>query len=321
VLPGRGMHFLAAVGASRLRCSTKDSPRSRPVTRTNLFRGALAAVTLALAVASDVALAEASHHQGAGAGQVANAAAAGQLRSFAGAPQADPRREWQLTLFPSYLRATRAFDDDGMAASMPVGTRVENYTLNAYAERRLGDQWAVSALTGWQELRLREAGTSRSVSSLADSFLSVRHSDATSWGALSAIATVKVPGTYVESALTSAKQVDAQLEVLASVQLLRWLGVVAGAGYRARFGDVQDEVTATALVPVRIGERFTVTPSVIAATPVGLGAVAKNSVLAGTSAAWRALGPLDVTAAYYRTVYGRNVVQADVVTLGAGARF
>ena len=293
------------------------------LTARGICRVLLVAV-LALAGMSDRAFAEASHHQGAAAGQVANAAAAGQLQSLAGAsdpPDVKSLADWQVTVFPSYLRATSAFDDTGMASSMSPGTRVENYTLNAYAERRLGDRWAVSALTGWQELRLQEAGANRSISSLADSFLAVRHSDAMSWGVLSAIGTVKVPGTYAESSLTSAKQVDAQIEVLAAVQPLPWIGVVAGGGYRARFGSVQDEVTATVLVPVRFGGRLTATPSVLAAIPVGLGTVAKNSVLAGASVGWRAFDRMDLTAAYYRTVYGRNVVQADVVTLGISAGF
>jgi hypothetical protein len=268
----------------------------------------------ALAAIAPDARAEASHHQGAAVGQVAGTVSAAQLQSLA----SPGGHDWSLQLFPSFLRATHAFDDRGTSLAMPAGTRVENYTLNAYAERRFGEGWAVSALTGWQELRLREGGADRRVSSLADSFLGLRRSDARSWGTLSAIGSVKVPGTYPESALTSTKQVDGQLELLASVQPARWLSLVAGGGYRLRLGGVQDELTATALVPVEVSERFTITPTVLAAIPVGLGDVAKNTVTAGGSIGWTVSRRLDLTAAYYRTLYGRNVVQADVLTVGAG---
>ena len=226
------------------------------------------------------ALAEASHHQGTSAGQIAGALNTSALQSLATSTASE---EWRFTVFPSYLRATSAFDDSGMSVAMPTGTRVENYTLNAYGERRFGDRWAASALVGWQELRMREAGVTRNVSSVADSYLAVRHSDPLSWGALSAIGTVKVPGTYPESTLTSTKQVDAQLEVFASAPLLRWASVVAGGGYRARFGRVKDEVTATLLTPLALGHSLALTPTVLAAVPVGLGTVAKNAVTAAAS--------------------------------------
>ena len=253
---------------------------------------ALAATALAIGIVSDPALAEASHHQGASAGQVGAATNSAQLESLTTSSQG----EWRFTVFPSYLRATSAFDDGGMALSMPAGTRVENYTLNAFAERRLGERWAVSALTGWQELRLSEGGVDRTVSSLTDSFLAVRHSDRASWGTLSAVATVKLPGTYPESSLTAAKQVDTQVELLASIRPLEWLSIVAGGGYRLRFGGVDDELIATVLLPIGLGERLTVTPTLLAATPVGFGEVAKNAVSAGASLGWCVYHGIDVLA-------------------------
>lgn len=272
---------------------------------------------LAVVAAAQTARAEASHHQGA-AGQVANAVSTAQLQSLTSSSAPE---EWRLTLFPSYLRATSAFDDGGTSASLPAGSRVENYTLNAYAERRLGERWAVSALTGWQELRLSESGVARSVSSLGDSFLALRRSDAMGWGALSATATIKIPGTYPESALTSVKQVDAQLEVLASTRPLAWLSLAAGSGYRLRLGGVQDEVTATVLATLDLGAQLTLAPTLLAAVPVGLGTIAKNAVTAGAALGWRATPAVSVMTGYYRTVYGRNVVQADVATVGATAAF
>jgi hypothetical protein len=281
---------------------------------------ALSRTQLALLVLlfADVARAEASHHQaGAAAGQVAGQVAgmtsAAQAQSFASGVAED----WQFRLFPTYLRASHAFDDGGTAVAMPAGTRVENYTLNAYAERRLGERWAFSGLTGWQLLDLRESGASRRVASLADSFLALRRTDPRSWGALSAVGTVKIPGTYPETTLTSTKQVDGQLEVLASLQPLRWLGIVGGGGYRLRLGDVKDEITATVLVPVALGRSVTLTPTVLGAFAVGFGSVAKTALTPGASLGGR-IGNVDLSAGYYRTIYGRNVTQSDVLMLGAG---
>ena len=132
---------------------------------------------------------------------------------------------------------------------------------------------------------------------------------------------MKLPGTYPESSLTAAKQVDTQVELLASIRPLGWLSIVAGGGYRLRFGGVDDELIATVLLPIGLGERLTVTPTLLAATPVGFGEVAKNAVSTGASLGWRVYHGIDVLGAYYRTVYGRNVVQADVVTLGVTAAF
>lgn len=277
----------------------------------------LLATAVALVAAARVARAEASHHQVA-AGQVANAISTAQAQTLtpAGAPG-----DWRITVYPSYLRATRSFDGDGMQAALPAGTSVENYTLNVYGERRLGERWALSALTGWQELRLREAGAARSVSSLGDSFLSVRHSDALGWGAIAAVATVKIPGTYPESTLTSAKQADAQLELFASTKPLPWLSLTAGGGYRARFGGIEDEITGTVLAACDLGARLTVSPTVVAAAPIGLGTTAKNAVTAGAALGWRASPALAITGGYYRTVYGRNIVLADVVTVGGSVAF
>lgn len=285
-------------------------PIASPARIVSLLAVGLLAVPLA-------ALAEASHHQGA-AGQVANAVT---IAHFASLEAADTELPWLVTALPSYLHATSAFDDEGMSVELPAGSGVENYTLNVYAERRLGARWTVAALTGWQELRLRDGGVTRKVSSVADSFLSVRRSDRFEWGALSTIATLKLPGTYPESALTNAKQVDAQIEVLASASPFRWVSLTAGGGYRLRLGEVQDEVTGTALATFALGERLTVTPTIIGGLSVGVGTVAKNAVTAGAAAAWRWTPGMAVTAGYNRTVYGRNVVLADVVTAGLSAGF
>lgn len=275
-------------------------------------------VALLLLATAQEARAEASHHQaGAAAGQVAGQVAGVTSAAQAQALAARGDDDWQFRVFPTYLHASEAFDDSGTRLALPSGARVENYTLNAYAERRLGDRWAVSALAGWQRLDLREGGASRRVSSLSDSFFALRRTDAASWGAVSTIATVKVPGTYPESTLTSTKQVDGQVELLASMKPARWLGVVAGGGYKLRLGNVKDEVTATVLVPIELW-RLTFTPMVLGAFAVGFGDIAKTTVTPGASVSARFGSSMDLSAGYYRTAYGRNVASADVFMLGAG---
>jgi hypothetical protein len=182
-----------------------------------------------------------------------------------------------------------------------------NYALNLLAERRLGQRWHLSALSGWQLLDLRDAAGTSHVSSLTDSFLSARYAVPVSWGALSAITSVKVPGTYPESSLTSTKQLDAEVGGLATIAAWSRATFVIGAGYKVRFGGVQDEVTATVLVPVRVVDRLSITPLLVGAVPIGIGEVARNSVTAGGSLAFRLTSAVELSAAYYRTVLGRNV--------------
>lgn len=53
---------------------------------------------------------------------------------------------------------------------------------------------------------------------MSSQFLARRRSGAQSCGALSAVKTVKIPRTNPETPLTSTKQVDTQVELLASVK-------------------------------------------------------------------------------------------------------
>lgn len=275
-------------------------------------------VALVILLVGSRARGEASHHAGAAAGQVTGAAAAIQSQALTAAESSGP---WQVRFFGSYLSASHVFDDRGSTTSMGPGAGVSNYTINLYAERQLGEYWAISALTGLQVLSLRQPTGSSEMSSLSDSILSTRFTTPLSWGALGLIGSVKLPGTYAETALTNTKQVDAQVEFLALARPWSRVGIVGTLGYRVRFGGIQDEIIATVSLPVQVTSALMFTPLAIGAVPVGLGEVARNSVLPGASLTWVVSANMDVSASYYRTVYGRNVAVTDIVVLQGGAMF
>lgn len=277
----------------------------------------LAALPLLLLSIPLAARAEASHHQGPSAGQVVAGTVTAGVESLTEAELPS----WEVWLFPSLLTATRSYGDTASLVPLTGADRISSHALNAYVERRVGSSWGASVLAAFQHLAFDRSAGSDTVTSLSDVFLSVRHTDRWSWGSLSAVATVKVPGTYPESALTSAKQTDVEGKVLAAVPLASSVSAVVGAGYKLRLGGIKDEVTATAVLPVRLGERFVVTPSVTGGFPIGLGEVAKNTVTPGIGVEWRATQGMGFTAAYYRTVYGRNVVDASIFMIGIANAF
>lgn len=273
--------------------------------------------TLFSVVAPAVTRAEASHHQ-ASAGQVIS------TTIVTGAENLTARSlpPWELRLFPSVLTATGGFDDAGNRIPLVGADRVTNHTLNAYVERRFGERWALSALASAQHLALSGTTGTDGLTSLGDAFLSIRHTDPVAWGSFSVAATVKVPGTYPESAVANSKQLDGEAKVLFALrEFVPRVSAVLGSGYRLRLGGVKDEITGYVFVPIRIVETVTLTPGVSAAAPIGLGDVAKNVVTPGVALAWQAHAQMDVTAGYYRTVIGRNVVEADIFSLGAGYTF
>jgi hypothetical protein len=276
----------------------------------------LTAALVALAAPPSSVLAEASHHAGA-AGQLVSPALVGDARVLT---DSEPP-QWDLRLFPSMLRSTGSFDDHGMRSALVGADRITLAALNVFAERRFGAAWAVSAATSFQRIEAVGPAETTSFTDLGDSLLSARHGTALSFGNLSIAASVKIPGSYPDSALTSAKQVDAEGKAILARRVGTRVTVAGGVGYRLRLGDVEDEVTAYAAVPVQLASAWTVTAIVAAGIPVGAGAVAKNSVLPGLSLEWTPAPKLAVSAGYQRTAYGRNVADADVFSFGVGRTF
>lgn len=276
----------------------------------------LAAGFFILAALPTTAFAEASHHAPA-AGQLVAPAIVGDARVLADAQPPD----WEVRVFPSVLLSTRSFDDHGMRAPLVGADRVSLAALNAFAERRFGAAWAISAATSLQRVETTGPGGSRAFTDVGDSFLSARHGTPLPFGNLSFAASVKIPGTYPDTALTSSKQIDAEARAILARGVTSRVTLAGGLGYRLRLGDVQDEITAYAAVPVRLANAWTVTGTVAGGLPVGAGVVAKNAVLPGASLEWTPTPGLAVSASYQRTVYGRNVADADVFALGIGRSF
>lgn len=277
------------------------------------MRPMIAAVLVVNALASG-AFAEASHHQvGSGVAPIQGLGIDDSGRQ----PTA-----WHFRLFPSLLSATDKFDDSGSRTSLLDLGAVRNYSLNLLAERRFGERWSVSALTAWQLLVMDSAGATTRVNSLADAWLNVRYSIPTSLGPLSAIAGVKVPGTYPESEATSTKQFDAEAKAaMTFIGILPRVSAVLAAGYKLRLGMVKDEVSGALLLPIDVVTGVTLTPTIAGGYAIGLGDLAKDAISAGASATWNIARELQFIGSWSRTVWGRNVVVADLFSLGIGTSF
>ena len=271
------------------------------------------AVPAAIALATSAAFAEASHHQ-VGSGVV-------PIPGLGIDPAAQQPTAWHFRLFPSVLSASDKFDDGGSRTSLLDLSSLRNYSLNLFAERRFGERWSVSALTAWQVLVMDGAGVTR-VNSLADSWANVRYSMPTALGPLSAIASVKVPGTYPESEATSTKQIDVEAKAaMTFIGILPRVSAVLAAGYRLRLGMVKDEVSGALLLPVDVVTGVTLTPTIAGGYAIGLGDLAKDAISAGASATWNIARELQFIGSWSRTIWGRNVVVADLFSLGIGTSF
>ena len=127
----------------------------------------LVSTLFASAFAASSALAESSHHQaGSGAGPISTIGI--------DLPSEHPA-EWHFRVFPSILSASEKFDDAGSRTALLGLNSIKNYSLNIFAERRLGDRWAFSVLTAWQILLMNNNGTRTEFNSLADSLLNLRY--------------------------------------------------------------------------------------------------------------------------------------------------
>jgi hypothetical protein len=273
-------------------------------------------IAVALSTAPVSVRAEASHHVPS-AGQIVSPSIVSDVRSLT---DPDPAR-WNLEVFQSVLVSTGAFDDHGMRADLVGADRITLMALSAHAERRFGPRWAVSATTSFQRLSVELPQSSDTLHDLGDTLLSARHSDVLPFGSLSIAATVRVPGTYPDSAVTSSKQVDAEGKLILAVPAGRHVTLAGGAGYKLRLGSVEDEVTAYVVVPVQLSDAWTITGNVVAGIPIGFGVVAKNVVMPGVTLEWLAPGHLAVSASYQRSVWGRNVADVDAFALGVGRAF
>ncbi|MEK6606861.1 MAG: hypothetical protein AABZ30_04295 [Myxococcota bacterium] len=271
-------------------------------------------VALALLVISADAHAEASHHQGASPGPMS-------LAGLDRLASTQMQQNWDTRAFFSYLDATRKFGHDGTRAPLVGDGSVRNLGVNGFVERRFGDRWAASVLTGGQMLRVRASGTTDTVWSLADSVLTGRVALPVGAAHVAIPVSLKIPGTYPESEATGAKQIDQETRIVIAVPaVLPRVSLVAGVGYKLRLGGIADEITPALIVPVLLIDRLTATLLATGGIAVGPG-TRKDSLAPGAMLTWRMTGSLDLSAAYYRTIYGHNVVDAHIATLGVGAAF
>lgn len=254
----------------------------------------------------------------AGPGQVTVAALGTGLRGLTevGLP------DWELTFNPALLRATRGFDDGGRRTALSGERGLSSTMLGLYLERRLGPRWAISALSSFQHARLGVGPVAETTVGLGDTYLSVRWSERLQWGSVSWLATVRLPGSYSDGSVTGSRQTDVEASaVLATGELLPRVGAVAGAGYKLRGGSVKDEVTLSALVPVRFTESLAVLLAAAGAVPAGSGDIARNAVVARAGLRWRARPDSELLLSFNRTVLGRNVVETNAFSFGISAVF
>lgn len=259
-------------------------------------------------------LAEPAHHQGSNPGQLT---LAGTDRLATAHRPAD----WDLRLYTSFLYATEKFDNEATRVDLTGAGRIRNLGLNGYVERRFGRGFAASALVGVQRLDFAgDAGDEQTIWSLADTQISGRYARALGTWSLALLVSVKLPGTYPESEATGAKQLDQESKLLLVIPSLGTdaVSLLVGAGYKLRFSGIQDELTPTVYLPIRL-RAVKLAPLLTGGIAIGGGALAKDALAAGATFAWALRPKFELTAGYYQTIYGHNVVLARVASLGIAA--
>ena len=257
------------------------------------------------------AAAEPSHHQGATPGQISLAGVDSLAKN-------GTQSRWDLRVYTSFLTASEKFDDAADLVPLANGGSLQNYGLNAYAEYRVTGRIAASVLTGAQALVINGGAAADTVWSISDSYLAVRYMLPLGWGSLSGVVSVRIPGTYPESEATGAKQVDQENKLLLAVHQtgVRGLAVLVGLGYKFRLMNIKDELTPTLAVPFRFADDWTVTAALTGGVAVGAGETKKDALTPGGTLSYHASPKVEVSAAYFRTIYGHNVVDAHIVTAG-----
>lgn len=257
------------------------------------------------------ASAEASHHQGTNPGQL-SVAGVDRLAGAERPPLLDVR------VFTSFLHASEKLDDDATRVPFSAGGSIRNLGLNVYVGAQVSDAFSASVFTGVQRLEIDSATGGDTIVSLADTQLTLRYRVplATQVDVIGA-ATTKIPGTYPESEATGTKQVDQEAKVLVAIKRLGsdHVALVAGLGYKLRLSTIQDEITPTLLIPIRLG-RLTATPSLTGGIAIGAGARANDALTTGLTLSVRLFPRVGVDGGYYQTLYGHNVVAAHAATLG-----
>ncbi|MBI2394876.1 MAG: hypothetical protein HYV09_35230 [Deltaproteobacteria bacterium] len=267
---------------------------------------------LAGSVAARHARCDVSHHQGSSPAQMSPT---GVERLVDEKPST-----FYLRPFLSFLTAAGKLDQAGNRVALGSGTRISNYAVNLFGELRLGERWAVSALVAGQHLAIEGPSGTQRVTSLSDSFATGRYAVPLGWGTFAVFAGVKVPGTYPESEATGAKQFDVEGRTVLAVDRLGWsrLSAVVGVGYRLRTSGIADELLPMLLLPVRVLDALTIAPTVTGGIAIGAGSLKKDSLIGGVVVTLNATKRLELVGAYYRTIFGHNVVDAHVGTLGVG---
>jgi hypothetical protein len=273
------------------------------------------AMSLNLALTGN-ALADGSHHPAVGPG--APAALAGVVADGPG----DAVAPWRVAFIPTSLWAWRTYDDAGKAGRLPSVGRVENDLLDIYLGRRLSGSWDASVLARLQHLRAGVGPGSQTTSGLGDTVVTLRRFERVGSGFLTLHGSARIPGTYGAETMATSKQLDLEAGASISLQeILPRLGASAGLAYRLRAGGVQDELALAATLPVRMTASLDALASLSVGFPVGLGSTARNAAVAGGAIRWRSRPGVDVLASYGKTVYGRNVVAAEVASAGLAMTF
>lgn len=278
--------------------------------RSSLTTAAFALLALALGAPRD-ARAEASHHQGSNPGQLSPT---GLDRLVS-----EELPALELRGLVSFLTAGGKFDDSGSRVVLAEGSRIWSTALTGFVEYRFKRYWAVSALVGGQLLVIEAPEGTRTVTSLADSVASGRFT--VPWRFLSAtlMLSVKAPGTYPESEATGPKQFDLEPKVVVAFREtgIPRLSAAVGLGYKVRLSGIADELTPFVLLPVRLSRRWTLSASLTGGVAVGSG-LAKDTIAPGLSVGFRPAPRIEIGAAYYRSVYGHNVVEGDIAVISIG---
>lgn len=255
---------------------------------------------------------EAAHHQAGGA-TVRDGQSLGQLW------KPEPG-EWQARLFASALSSDSVFGPSGASVPLENHGTFNAQSLNLFGEYTFSERWSASAYIPLQRSRISSDVSKESWTGLGDTYAWGRYRfDATGPTSHSLVLGVKVPGSYGRSSGLGDRQVDYDLQYLASRATASGGYVSFNSGYRVRLGDISDEVILGIQAGFNLGRGWMVVPNLTGVKGIGSG-VNKDYANGGLTVIKTLAPARSLFFSYSNTFAGQNTVRAQVWSLGLAFR-
>lgn len=256
--------------------------------------------------------AEPAHHQG-GAATVRS----GQLPDR---PWEGKSGDWRGWIFGSYLTSGSSYDASGARKALDNNGRFTNRGLNLFGEYSLTSRWSLSAFLPLQRSNLANDLQNDGWTSLGDVYGWARYRFNDIKGFSPAVLMgAKVPGNYKVVSGFGDGQVDYEVQGFLTKSLKSGTYIAANSGYRYRQGGIADEIIFGGQLGLAPAQGWLLIPSLNGVRGAGSG-VQKDFLNAGFSVQKAISGPWNFLAFYNRILSGKNIVSADVWSLGISFR-